>query len=239
MQKLYEHNKLLTYPRTDSRYISEDIVDTLKDRVMACRVGEYSKIAFGILKKEIKANKTFVDDSKVSDHHAIIPTEESSGFSSLSDKEFKIYDLVVKRFLAVLNKPFEYESITIKIEIGQEVFTTKTKKVLSLGWKQVYEEIESDDNIVNDFLKDLNAGDEFDVSNIYQTKGQTNPPSRFDEGSLLIAMENPKRYMSDENKELIKTIQETGGLGTVATRADIIEKLYSNFLIEKKVGIYI
>ncbi|MCT4508192.1 MAG: DNA topoisomerase III [Tepidibacter sp.] len=238
MQKLYEQHKLLTYPRTDSRYISEDIVDTLKDRVKACRVGKYSKIAFNILKKDIKANKTFVDDSKVSDHHAIIPTEESSGFASLTDKEFKIYDLVVKRFLAVLNKPFEYESITIKVEIGKELFTAKTKRVLSLGWKQVYEDTESEENVVNSFLSNLNEGDEFDLSNIYQTKGHTNPPSRFNEGSLLIAMENPKKYMFDENKELIKTIEETGGLGTVATRADIIEKLYNNFLIEKK-GRYI
>ncbi len=238
MQKLYEQHKLLTYPRTDSRYISEDVVDTLKDRVMACRVGKYSKIAFNILKKEIKSNKTFVDDSKVSDHHAIIPTEESSGFAELTDKEFKIYDLVVKRFLAVLNKPFEYESITIQIKIGQEMFTAKTKKVISLGWKQVYEYEKSDDNIINDLLSNLNTGDELDVSNIYQTKGQTNPPSRFDEGSLLIAMENPQKYMCDENKELIKTIKETGGIGTVATRADIIEKLYNNFLMETK-GKYI
>ncbi|WP_099188076.1 DNA topoisomerase III [Tepidibacter mesophilus] len=238
MQRLYEQHKLLTYPRTDSRYISEDIVDTLKDRVMACRVEKYSKVAFNILKKEIKINKTFVDDSKVSDHHAIIPTEESSGFASLTDKEFKIYDLVVKRFLAVLNNPFEYESITIQIEIGQEVFTSKTKKILSLGWKKVYEDIETDGSIVNNLLSNLSIGDEFGISNIHQTKGHTNPPSRFDEGSLLIAMENPKKYMSNENKELIQTIEETGGLGTVATRADIIEKLYNKFLIEKR-GRYI
>ncbi|MEJ8553717.1 DNA topoisomerase III [Tepidibacter sp. Z1-5] len=238
MQKLYEQHKLLTYPRTDSRYISEDVVDTLKDRVMACRVGKYSKIAFNILKKEIKINKTFVDDSKVSDHHAIIPTEESSGFAELTDKEFKIYDLVVKRFLAVLNKPFEYESITIQIKIGQEIFTAKTKRIISLGWKQVYENTEADNNMVSELLSNLNVGDEFDVSNIYQTKGHANPPSRFDEGSLLIAMENPQKYMCDENKELINTIKETGGIGTVATRADIIEKLYNNFLMEKK-GRYI
>lgn len=238
MQKLYEQHKLLTYPRTDSRYISQDVVDTLKDRVMACRVGKYSKIAFNILKKEIKANKTFVDDSKVSDHHAIIPTEESSGFVQLTDKEFKIYDLVVKRFLAVLNKPFEYESITIQIKIGQEIFTAKTKKIISLGWKQVYENTESDDNIINDLLENLNVSNELNVSKIHQTKGKTNPPARFDEGSLLMAMENPQKYMSDENKELIKTIKETGGIGTVATRADIIEKLYNNFLMEKK-GRYI
>lgn len=238
MQKLYEQHKLLTYPRTDSRHISEDVVDTLKDRVMACRVGKHSKIAFSILKKDIKGNKTFVDDSKVSDHHAIIPTEESSGFIQLTDKEFKIYDLVVKRFLAVLNKPFEYESITIQIKIGQEIFTAKTKKIISLGWKQVYENTECNDSTVDVLLKNLNIGNELNVSKIHQTKGKTNPPSRFDEGSLLLAMENPQKYMSDENEELIKTIKETGGIGTVATRADIIEKLYNNFLMEKK-GRYI
>ncbi|MGB4503656.1 MAG: DNA topoisomerase 3, partial [Syntrophaceticus sp.] len=130
MQNLYERHKLLTYPRTDSRYISTDIVDTLKDRIKACGIGQYSKPAVQVLKKPIKANKSFVDNSKVSDHHAISPTEQKF-FGSLSEKERKIYDLVVKRFFAVLYPPFEYEQTTIRAKIGNELFTAKGKIVLN------------------------------------------------------------------------------------------------------------
>ena len=113
MQKLYEHHKVLTYPRTDSRYLTTDIVDTLKDRIKAVNVSDYSKVCNKLLKTNIKANKSFVDNSKVSDHHAIIPTEERVFLGDLSDKERKIYDLVVKRFLSVLCPPFEYVETTI------------------------------------------------------------------------------------------------------------------------------
>ena len=113
MQKLYEHHKVLTYPRTDSRYLTDDIVDTLKDRIKAVNTSEYSKVCMKLLKTKIKPNKSFVDNSKVSDHHAIIPTEERVFLGDLSDKERKIYDLVVKRFLSVLCPPFEYEQTNI------------------------------------------------------------------------------------------------------------------------------
>ncbi len=237
MQRLYENHKLLTYPRTDSRYISTDIVETLKDRIKACGIGIYSKIALMLLKSPIKANKSFVDNDKVSDHHAIIPTEEPAGFRILNDKERKIYDLVVRRFLAVLYPPFEYEQTTIKAKIGEEIFIAKGKVVIKQGWKVVYEnnfDDEVSDDIVEQILPNINKGDILKISNISQTKGETKPPRPFNEGSLLSAMENPVKYMNNENKNLIKTIGETGGIGTVATRADIIEKLFNTFLIEKK-----
>ncbi|SKC90095.1 DNA topoisomerase III [Maledivibacter halophilus] len=238
MQRLYESHKLLTYPRTDSRYITTDIIDTLRERVKACGVGEYSKAAFKILKKPIKTNKSFVDNKKVSDHHAIIPTEQGVILSSLNDRERRIYDLVVKRFLAVLYPPFEYEQKIIKAKIKDETFTAKGKIVISQGWKEVYngnfEEDGSNEDISDQILPNVNKGDELKISSISQTKGETKPPEPFDEGSLLSAMENPRKYMKSENRKLLKTIEETGGLGTVATRADIIEKLYDKFLIEKK-----
>ena len=139
MQRLYEQHKLLTYPRTDSRFISSDMVETLKDRVESCGVNPYSKIAFKILKGSIKGNKNFVDDSKVTDHHAIIPTEQTVILSALQDKERKIYDLVVKRFLAVLSLPGEYEQTTIKAKIGEELFIAKGKRILAQGWQEIYE----------------------------------------------------------------------------------------------------
>jgi DNA topoisomerase-3 len=238
MQNLYERHKLLTYPRTDSRYISTDIVDTLKDRIKACGIGQYSKLAYQVLKKPIKANKSFVDNSKVSDHHAIIPTEQKF-FGSLSEKERKIYDLVVKRFFAVLYPPFEYEQTTIKAKIGNEMFTAKGKIVLNQGWKEVYnnqfdDQEEEDDDIGEQKLPSLNKGDILKITSVSQTTGETKPPRPFNEGTLLSAMENPAKYMAGESKNLIKTIGEAGGLGTVATRADIIDKLFNTFLIEKK-----
>lgn len=238
MQRLYEQHKVVTYPRTDSRYISTDIVDTLKDRIKACSDQPYVKLANKLLRNPIKANKSFVDDSKVSDHHAIIPTEQTVFLNNLSDQERKIYDLVVKRFLAVLYPPFEYEQTTIRAQIGDQFFIAKGKVVLAMGWKEVYEnnidEEASKDSIAEQILPKLSRGDSLRVANLSQTTGETKPPEPFNEGTLLSAMENPVRYMAQEAADLIKTIGKTGGLGTVATRADIIEKLFNSFLIEKR-----
>jgi DNA topoisomerase-3 len=237
MQKLYEQHKVLTYPRTDSRYISTDIVDTLQERIKACSAPPYAKIAAKVLRSPIKPNKSFVDNSKVSDHHAIIPTEQPVYLEALSNKERNIYDLVVKRFLAVLSAPFEYQQTTIKAQIGNENFIAKGKVIIAQGWKEVYQNHQDDegaDGITEQLLPDINKGDVLEVLSITQTRGETKPPAPFNEGSLLSAMENPAKYMAGENKELIKTLGKTGGLGTVATRADIIEKLFNNFLIEQK-----
>lgn len=238
MQQLYENYKILTYPRTDSRYITSDIVPTLKDRIKACGVGPYKLAANKVLQGSIKGNSSFVDDGKVSDHHAIIPTEQFVQLSSLNDKERKVYDLVVKRFLAVLYPPFEYEETFIRAKIGEEVFIAKGKSVIHQGWKEVYGNMDEDESgnedISEQLLPRVNKGDVLKISSITQTTGQTKPPAPFNEGTLLSAMENPVKYMKDAHKDLIKTIGETGGLGTVATRADIIEKLFSTFLIEKR-----
>lgn len=242
MQSLYENHKFLTYPRTDSRYISTDIVDTLKERLNACGVGSYSAAVSKILKNPIRANKSFVDNSKVSDHHAIIPTEQKVYISALNDRERKIYDLVVKRFLAVLFPPFEYEQTTIKAKIGKETFIAKGKIVINQGWKEIYnhsieddwEKDDSKDGLIDQILPKVEKGEKINITAIQQTKGETKPPAPFNEGTLLSAMENPVKYMAGESKDLIKTIGETGGIGTVATRADIIEKLFNTFLLEKK-----
>ncbi|ADU31056.1 DNA topoisomerase III [Evansella cellulosilytica] len=239
MQRLYEQHKVLTYPRTDSRYISDDIVDTLKDRVIACgkSYSEYSKLANKIVQKPLQANKSFVDNTKVSDHHAIIPTEEVANIAMFSDKERKIYDLVVKRFLAVLSPPFEYEQTTIVAEIASETFIARGKKVNSLGWKEVYGNViedEESDDVKEQVIPQIVKGDTLTITKVSQTEGETKPPARFNEATLLSAMENPAKYIVGETKELAKTLEKTGGLGTVATRADIIEKLFNSFLIEKK-----
>lgn len=236
MQRLYENYKILTYPRTDSRYISQDIVATLKDRLKAISIGSYSKFANAILSKPILGNKSFVDNSKVSDHHAIIPTEQRVTLSELTDKERKIYDLVIKRFLAVLYPPFEYEQTTIKAKIGEESFIAKGKRVIKEGYKEIYtsRDDEDEDDIGEQLLPLINKGDKLDVLSLSQTSGKTKPPAPLNEGTLLSAMENPTKYMGSQNKELAKILGETGGIGTVATRADIIEKLFNTFLIENR-----
>ncbi|AXY07504.1 DNA topoisomerase III [Bacillus thuringiensis LM1212] len=238
MQKLYEQHKVLTYPRTDSRYISSDIVGTLPERLKACGVGEYRSLAHKVLQKPLKANKSFVDDSKVSDHHAIIPTEGYVNFSAFTDKERKIYDLVVKRFLAVLFPAFEYEQLTLRTKVGNETFIARGKTILHAGWKEVYENRFEDDDVTDDvkeqLLPRIEKGDTLTVKLIMQTSGQTKAPARFNEATLLSAMENPTKYMDTQNKQLADTLKTTGGLGTVATRADIIDKLFNSFLIEKR-----
>ena len=212
MQKLYEHHKVLTYPRTDSRYLTTDIVETLKDRVKAVNISNYSKVCNKLLKNNIKGNKSFVDDSKVSDHHAIIPTEERVFWGDLSDKEKKIYDLVVKRFLSVLCPPFEYLETTIIGQCEGERFRIKGKTVINPGFTEAYGDDEDEKlNIIPEILQN----DILKIENVKFKVGKTNPPAYLNEATLLTEMEK-------------------NNLGTVATRADIIEKLFKSFLVETK-----
>lgn len=236
MQRLYENYKILTYPRTDSRYITTDIVATIPERLKAVSVGDYRTSAQELSKIQIKANKSFVDNSKVSDHHAIIPTEERPNLSSLSSDERKIYDLVVKRFLSVMLPPFEYIQTTIEVNAEGEKLIAKGKVIKSKGWKKLYDKTEeenTEEDIREQVLPSVNKGDKVTIESVNLKKGETKPPARFTEATLLSAMENPHKYIS-VNKEAAKTLGETGGLGTVATRADIIEKLFNSFVIEKR-----
>ena len=226
MQNLYERHKVLTYPRTDSKYISEDIVDTLKERVEVSSIGQFSKVAARILRAPIKTNSSFVNDSKVSDHHAIIPTESPVILSDFTEREKRIYELVVQRFMSVLLPPYEYEETSVTAEVNGEHLQTKYNQVLNQGFKIVYKEAASDQTV------DVKQGDGLTVKQVNKTTGETTPPPRFTEASLLQAMENPAKYfdMAQQHK---KTLAESGGLGTVATRADIIDKLFNTFYLEK------
>ncbi|MBY0759852.1 DNA topoisomerase III [Sellimonas caecigallum] len=219
MQRLYEHHKVLTYPRTDSRYLSSDIVPTLKERLQACGTGPYRKAASVLISGKIKASKRFVDDSKVSDHHAIIPTEQYVDLTHMTNEERKIYDLVVRRFLAVLYPPAEYEQITVKGTAAGEQFAAKGEKIKEQGFRAVYENNETEDmeeeEIRNQSLPELQEGQKIRITRCERTEGKTKPPAPYNEATLLTAMEK-------------------GGLGTVATRADIIEKLFHTFFMEKK-----
>lgn len=243
MQRLYENHKVLTYPRTDSRYIGKDVAETLKERLKACAVGPYRKLAGTLAMKPIHTNASFVDDKKVSDHHAIIPTEQFVDLSHMTNEERKIYDLVVRRFLAVLMPPFTYDETTMKAEAGEGIFTARGKIVQSQGWKEAYEtEVfsgEDEDETAEELpkeqkLPELKKGEKLKIEKTELTAGKTKPLARFNEATLLSAMENPVKYMESRDKTYIRTLGETGGLGTVATRADIIDKLFKSFLMEKK-----
>lgn len=242
MQRLYENHKVLTYPRTDSRYITSDIVDTLKERLQSCSVGPYRQIGNGLLTQKFSGEASYVNNEKVSDHHAIIPTEQYVNLSNMTNEERKIYDLVVKRFFSTLSPDYEYSQVIIEADIAGETFTTKTNVVKKLGWKAVYgnEETyqEEEEVVVNneeaDAIKSLRKDQEIKIQDITLTEGKTSPPAPFNEATLLTAMEHPQNFLENKDKETIKTLDETGGLGTVATRADIIEKLFASFLIEKR-----
>ena len=214
MQRLYENHKVLTYPRTDSRYIGKDVVPTIKERLKACGTGPYRKLAGALLTKPIHTNGSFVDDKKVSDHHAIIPTEQYASLTSFSSDERKIYDMVVARFLAVLSAPAVSEQLSVKANVNGELFRAKAENIKQLGWRELYEE----ETQTKDTIKTGNIpvkGKEYPVGTISMTEGTTNPPGRYTEGTLIDQMDKK-------------------GLGTVATRADIIDKLFNSYLLEKK-----
>ena len=249
MQRLYENHKVLTYPRTDSRYLTTDMTGTLKERLKACAVGPYRKAASRLSMQEIKADKSFVNNAKVSDHHAIIPTEQFVQLEHMSNDERKIYDLVIRRFLAVLSPACEYEEISLTGMIGNETFRAKGSQILKAGWREIYdadwedfedEEVPDNSGTTGSASQaaatwpDIREGNELPVISLAITEGKTKPPAYFTEGTLIAAMENPARYMQHKDQTLARTLGETGGLGTVATRADIIEKLFGSFLMEKK-----
>lgn len=237
MQSLYEKHKALTYPRTDSRYITQDIVPTLPDRLKSVAMsGRYKEMAQKVL-REKPITRYIVDDKRVTDHHAIIPTEEPVNFSALTPEELNIYDLVVRRFIAVLSPAFEYEQVKVEIDINKEKFHAKGKVVKSLGWKSAYSSsLTDDDDDLSDLkeqqLPPIKQGEKITVKRCEMVTGKTKPPARYTEATLLTAMENPTLKNADGNlKNILKT---TSGLGTPATRADIIEKLFSSFYVERQ-----
>ena len=231
MQSLYEQHKLLTYPRTDSRYISDDVVPTLPERLRAVMVEDYKPLAQQIMRDRPLKTKYLVDNAKVTDHHAIIPTEESPELWRLSGPERNIYDLVVRRFLAVLLPPCEYEEVDLTLQIAGNTFTASGRVIQNAGWRAAYDRSFSlDEEQEVQTLPPVTQGQKLNVASVQVTNGKTPPPPRYTEATLLTAMEHPPT----EDKALKKILEETSGLGTPATRADIIEKLFSAFYIERR-----
>lgn len=238
MQSLYETHKLLTYPRTDSRYITKDVAATLPERLRAIAIGPYKDSASAVLRSKPIQTKYIVNDAKVTDHHAIIPTEQYVDLNKLSREERHIYDLVVRRFIAVLSAPFEYDEVQVKITVGRYNFYTKGQSVKSAGWRALYDSSLADDDddaepdLAAQRLPALSQGAAASVKEVRVCAGKTSPPARYTEATLLTAMENPASQVEDGRlRDALKT---AGGLGTPATRADIIEKLFNSFYIERR-----
>ncbi len=234
MQNLYEYHKVLTYPRTDSRYITEDVADTIPERLRALFMTPFADMAKELAKAKIQS-KYIVNAAKVTDHHAIIPTEQRPNFAEMSAKERNVYDLVVRRFLAVLMPPFKYEETKLVFTCEGYDFHAKGKVPLDAGWKKAYgtivdDEEEGDEDEKSQSLPAMKKGDAFTVTGAKLTASKTKPPARYTEATLLSAMEHP----TVEDRKLNKILTETSGLGTPATRADIIEKLFSAFYVERK-----
>ncbi|MCA2499700.1 DNA topoisomerase III [Staphylococcus xylosus] len=232
LQTLYERHKLVTYPRTDTNYLTDDMVDTLKDRLQAIMATSLKDLAKRQMSQSFSAKQKFVNNSKVSDHHAIIPTEVRPDMSQLSQRESKIYMMIAQRYLENLMPPHEYEAVSIELNINGYAFTFKDKVTTKLGFKEIYE----DKDKVNDQMEQLQKGAKLNISKVQINQHETTPPSYFNEGTLLKAMESPQKFFDLTDKKHNQTLKETGGIGTVATRADIIDKLFNMNAIESRDG---
>jgi len=234
LQGLYERHKLVTYPRTDSRHITTDMVATLPQRLKAMGTGPYATAAKALLQEKLNPGKRLVDDARVSDHHAIIPTDQPLNLTVLTADERKLYDLIARRFLAVLSAPCQVEEAMVTVTVGGENFMAQARSQKKPGWRAVagfkpaLEKTE--DAQPEQAFSPPEKGTRLEVRTGRLIAGKTQPPPRYTEASLLTAMENPGRFIGDQ--ELRESIQ-AGGLGTPATRAEIIEKLIDNRYIER------
>ncbi len=227
LQKLYEYHKIVTYPRTDSRYITDDIVPTIPQRLKALYNSEFKENANKLLSKELHITPRLVQNELVSDHHAIIPTEQNVYIDRLSTDEKSLWQLIVKRFIEVLEQDYIYETTTVNLQIDSLNFKTRITKKIQEGWKAVNKSRNlSDESSAFDSLK---VNQDITLKDYKIKKLATEAPSRYNDATLLSAMEHAGRYVDDA--QLKKNL--SSGLGTPATRADIIEKLIRNNYIER------
>ncbi|MFA6706581.1 MAG: DNA topoisomerase 3 [Sphaerochaetaceae bacterium] len=235
LQRLYEIHKIVTYPRTDSRYITNDIVATLPARLVALERTPLSSIAGSYSKNGFRVDEQrFVQESKVTDHHAILPTEQHVDLDRLNSDERALWELVAVRFLEVLSQDYLYSSMKIEIEVEGETFSTHVTKPLCQGWRDIARlaGLKRNTIVEEDITPSFTAPkeqDEIMLESVGKRRNTTPAPERFTEATLLSAMEHPGRYVDDPS--LKKHLG--GGLGTPATRADIIEKLIQNHYVER------
>lgn len=229
IQKLYEEHKVLTYPRTDSKYLTIDMYDTIKERLKAINSNEFIKYAKMLLNSNIEKSKRVFDNSKVSDHHAIIITEVSPKLYDLNINEKRIYDLVVKRFLSAFMKEHIYNHQKIIIDIDGYKFMATGNTDIEKGFKELYKNNELGDVIIPQIPK-FNKGETFNTFGTSIKKDLTKAPDRYTEATLLASMEHPGKFVSCAT--LKNVLEQVSGIGTPATRADIIEKIFNAGYVE-------
>lgn len=234
-QALYETRKLLTYPRTDSRHITRDMAKTVPGRLAALSgIAEYKQFT-AIAQASGMPGKRYVDDSKVSEHTALMPTDSRPNLDKLTEDERKIYELVVKRFLAIFFPPARYNQTRVITEAGGETFATSGRVELDSGWKRVYAPSEKDmpgeGSDPEQRMPPLTTGEMVSITNTQVQEKKTKPPKRFTEASLLGVMEGAGKLLDDQE---LKDAMKGHGLGTPATRAAIIERLLQVAYIERK-----
>ncbi|NLT06195.1 MAG: DNA topoisomerase 3 [Solirubrobacterales bacterium] len=237
-QRLYEEHKALTYPRTNSRFLTGDMVPDI--RPIAGLVGHnpaYRKASEYVQSLAELPLGRVVNDAKVEDHHAIIPTKSEHNLSKMGADELKIYDLVAKRFLAVFHPDAEFERTRVETTVEDNVFRTSGRVLVVPGWRAVYgEEAQGegkgdDDSGGDQLLPKLEQGETVATLKVESLRKETQPPRRFTEASLLAAMETAGKEIEDAE---LREAMKDSGIGTPATRASIIERLIDVGYIERE-----
>jgi DNA topoisomerase-3 len=233
-QALYEDKKLITYPRTSSRYLSKDMVGTLKQRIEAAgALPDLALFAAELLDlPKLPIAKRIVDDAKVTDHHAIVPTNKKSSADLPSDQA-KVHDLVARRFLAVFFPAARFENTTVVTAVRYETFLSRGRVVLEAGWRRLYPDgVGGKKEKELPVLPPVSVGQEWAVAKVAVKEGETKPPPRYSESTLLGAMETAGKFVEDEE---LRQAMKDSGLGTPATRAATIERLLKvGYLVREK-----
>jgi DNA topoisomerase III len=235
-QRCYEEHKALTYPRTSSRYLTSDMVAEIKPT--AGHVGrrdEYRKAAQYVQSLDLLPLGRVVDNDKVGDHHAIIPTNSPHDLAKMNDDDRRIYDLVTRRFLAVFHPEAEFENTRVETTVAAHVFRTRGKVLLVPGWRGVYGELPEGESSDDDEGRDqqlprLERGEAVDTREAEALEKETKPPRRYSDASLLGAMETAGKLVEDDE---LREAMKDSGIGTPATRAAIIERLIDVGYVER------
>src|SRR5580704_14989046 len=250
-QRLYEEHKALTYPRTNSRYLTTDMVDEIKP--IADLVGKHSEYAKGaayVTGLDVLPLARVVNDEKVSDHHAIIPTRSEHNLEKMGSDDRRVYDMAVRRFLAVFHPEAVFENTRVETTVttaeeqsgAGHVFRTRGKLLLVPGWRGVYDEVAADakgadtkadseeDEETDQQLPRLLQDEQVQTRKIESLRNETKPPRRYSDASLLGAMETAGKLVDDDE---LREAMKDSGIGTPATRAAIIERLITVGYIER------
>jgi DNA topoisomerase III len=235
-QRCYEEHKALTYPRTSSRYLTSDMIGEIKPT--AGHVGrrdEYRKAAEYVRSLDLLPLARVVDNAKVGDHHAIIPTNSQHDLAKMNEDDRRIYDLVARRFLAVFHPEAEFENTRVETTVASHIFRTRGKVLLVPGWRGVYGELPEGDSADDDEGRDqqlprLQRGEAVDTRDVESLEKETKPPRRYSDASLLGAMETAGKLVEDDE---LREAMKDSGIGTPATRAAIIERLIDVGYVER------